>query len=37
VNIFSQAYPDVKIKVKTVLDEIDPANMNKYEKIMKGN
>jgi len=37
VNIFSQAFPDIKAKVKSRLDEIDPANMNKYEKIMKGN
>jgi len=37
VNIFSQAFPDVKNRVKATLDEIDPANMNKYEKIIKGN
>jgi hypothetical protein len=36
VNIFSQAAPDTKIKVKATLDELDPANMNKYEKIMAG-
>ncbi len=36
VNIFSQAFPDMKNRVKTTLDEIDPANMNKYEKILKG-
>jgi hypothetical protein len=35
VNIFSQAFIDVKNKVKPVLDEIDPANMTKYENIMK--
>lgn len=35
VNIFSQASPDIKNRVKATLDEIDPANMNKYEKILK--
>lgn len=33
VNLFSQAQPDEKTKVITLLSEIDPANTNKYQKI----
>lgn len=36
VNIFSLAFPEIKNRVKTTLDEIDPGNMNKYEKIING-
>ena len=34
VNIFSGAYPDEKTKVVNILNEIDPANSNKYQKIL---
>lgn len=33
VNLYSDAFPDVKSKVKTILSKIDPANIAKYEKI----
>jgi len=36
INIFSQANPDEKNQVVTLLSEIDPANYNKYEMIMAG-
>ena len=36
INIFSQANPDEKNQVITLLAEIDPANYNKYEMIMAG-
>ena len=36
INIFSQALPDEKNQVVTLLSEIDPANYNKYEMIMAG-
>ncbi len=35
VNIYSGAFPDQKIRVSNVLNEIDPANSNKYSKIME--
>jgi hypothetical protein len=35
VNIFSQAFPDVKTRVVNTLNEIDPANGSKYQQIMK--
>lgn len=37
VNVYSQAYPDEKTKVINLLNEIDPANGSKYQKIMKPN
>jgi hypothetical protein len=37
VNIFSQAYPDVKTRVVNTLNQIDPANGSKYQQIMKTN
>jgi len=35
VNIFSQAFPDVKSRIVNTLNEIDPANGTKYQQIMK--
>ncbi|MEO5570099.1 MAG: DUF4835 family protein [Bacteroidia bacterium] len=35
VNIFSQAFPDVKARILNTLNEIDPANGSKYQQIMK--
>ncbi|MEP7170529.1 MAG: DUF4835 family protein [Bacteroidota bacterium] len=35
VNIFSQAFPDVKSRMVNTLNEIDPANGTKYQAIMK--
>ena len=35
VNVFSEGPMDQKTKVVTILTEIDPANSNKYEKILK--
>ncbi|HKR04772.1 MAG TPA: DUF4835 family protein [Bacteroidia bacterium] len=35
VNIFSQAFPDVKTRIVNTLNEIDPANGSKYQAIMK--
>jgi len=37
VNIFSQAYPEAKGKVVTILNNINPANTTKYQKIQAGN
>lgn len=34
INIFSQSFNDEKTKVVNLLDEIDPANSNKYQKIL---
>jgi hypothetical protein len=34
VSLFSQALPDEKSKVVTLCNEIDPANSNKYAKIL---
>lgn len=36
INIFSGAYPDEKAKIMNLLNEIDPTNSNKYQKIMAG-
>ena len=36
INIFSQANPDEKAQLINLLAEIDPANSNKYERIMSG-
>lgn len=33
INIYSQAFPDEKARVATLLSEIDPSNANKYQKI----
>lgn len=33
VNIFSKSYPDERNRVLAILNEIDPSNGNKYEKI----
>lgn len=35
VNIFSQAFPDVKARVINTLNQIDPANGSKYQQIMR--
>ncbi len=35
VNIFSKSYPDEKNRVLTILNEVDPSNGSKYEKIRK--
>lgn len=35
VNVFSEGPMDQKTKVVTILTEIDPANSNKYKKILK--
>lgn len=35
VNIFSQSFPDVKSRMVNTLNEINPANMSKYQQIMK--
>jgi len=37
VNIFSQAFPEEKSRVVQILNEIDPANKSKYEKIIASN
>lgn len=37
VNIFSQAFPEEKSRVVQILNEIDPANKSKYEKIVASN
>ncbi len=34
INIFSQSFTEEKNKVVNLLDEIDPANSNKYQKIL---
>ncbi len=36
INIFSQANPDEKNQVVTLLGELDPTNYNKYEMINAG-
>ena len=33
VKVFSESYPDEQNRVLTILNEIDPSNGNKYEKI----
>ncbi len=35
VNIFSKTFPDERNRVMTILNEIDPSNGSKYEKIAK--
>ncbi len=35
VNIFKESFQDEKTRVFTLLNEIDPANTNKYEAILK--
>jgi len=37
VNVFSQSFPEEKGRVLQILNEIDPANKNKYEKITASN
>ena len=37
VNIFSGGTPEEKTKVVNILNEIDPANSNKYQKILTSN
>jgi hypothetical protein len=36
VNIFSASFPEEKNRVLNVLNEIDPGNSQKYQKILKG-
>lgn len=35
VNIFSNSYPDERNRVSVILNECDPSNGSKYEKILK--
>ena len=37
INIFSGAFPEVKVKVMNTLNEIDPANGTRYQAIMNKN
>lgn len=37
INIFSGGYSDEKSQVVTLLNEIDPTNSNKYQKILQSN
>ncbi|MBP8959075.1 MAG: DUF4835 family protein [Bacteroidales bacterium] len=37
VNIFAEAFPEEKERVLEILNEIDPANKAKYQKITAGN
>jgi len=37
VNVFSQSFPEEKSRVIQILNEIDPGNKNKYEKITASN
>lgn len=37
INIFKGAYPDEKSKIITLLNDIDPTNSNKYQKILATN
>lgn len=37
VNIFSGSYPDEKNRVLAILNEVDPSNGSKYEKIKQDN
>ncbi|WP_423126624.1 DUF4835 family protein [Gaoshiqia sp. Z1-71] len=37
VNVFSGSYPDEKNRVLSILNEVDPSNGSKYEKIRKDN
>lgn len=36
INIYSGAFPDEKAKMVNLLNEIDPTNSNKYQKILAG-
>lgn len=36
INIFKEAFPDVKTKAANDLMQMDPANANKYQTIVKG-
>lgn len=36
INIYKEAFPDVKTKVANDLMKMDPANANKYQTIVKG-
>ncbi len=36
VNLFSQSYPDEQNRVVKILNECDPSNASKYERINKG-
>jgi hypothetical protein len=33
VNIFSKSFPDERNRVLTILNEVDPSNGSKYQKI----
>jgi hypothetical protein len=35
VNVFSNSFPDEKNRVSVILNECDPSNGSKYEKILK--
>jgi len=35
VNIFSKSFPDERNRVTVILNEVDPSNGSKYEKILK--
>jgi hypothetical protein len=35
VNIFTKSFPDEKNRVSVILNECDPSNGSKYEKILK--
>jgi hypothetical protein len=35
VNVFSKGFPDEKNRVTVLLNECDPSNGSKYEKILK--
>ncbi len=35
VNIFSKSFPDERNRVSVILNEVDPSNGSKYEKILK--
>ncbi len=36
INIFSESFPDEKQRAYLILKEIDPSNMQKYDKMIKG-
>jgi len=36
VNIFSKSFPDEKTRVSVIMKEIDPANSQKYDNMLKG-
>jgi Cdc6-like AAA superfamily ATPase len=37
VNIFSESFTEEKTRVVTILQEIDPSNKSKYDKILSSN